>query len=247
MTTRISVKWVRRGAVIGAVAGLILLWIGVRLKDPDTVRIGSLDVQYNMAIAALEGKVTGIDVDEEKNTFRITIHDGTGQAVISGYNKLDTFREVLGDRFPQPGDIISAVGNLSISESWGITMFMASPRRLNLVTREGISDMKIGEVSIEEKGNIAWFQGTVTAVRTFKSGKSLTISDGSGEIDLTVFNTELSGYPEHILNALNAEGSRIKFLGTVDEFRGTPQLRLAMPDKTDMLQILSAPMENIEP
>ncbi len=238
METRLSLKWVRLISIFGSVIGLILLWFGVRYKEVPLVKIGAIDLQYNMAIARLEGYVIDVKENPAKNSFRITLDDGTGRAHLGGYGKLALFKKVLGDDFPRLGDKISAVGNLSVSESWGVTMFLATPRRLKRLSRAGKLELKLDRAVMENAGRIAVFHGKITGVRSFSKGRTLTLQDDSGTANLTIFNSELKNLPPETAGSLDEEGTELRFLGRIDTWHNRVQLRLVEPDKSGNLQII---------
>jgi len=230
MENRVKLKTVKRIAVLGAVIGLVLLWTGVRLREIPTVRVGAIDLQYNMALARVEGTVLDVTIDEIKDSFRITVDDGTGRISLNGYGKYTRFKDAMGESFPRIGDTVAAVGNLSVSESWGITMFMASPRRMELVERKKLETLTLGGINRKDIGRTGTFTARITDIRTFNSGRALTIEDASGATELTVFDSELETLAPDETAALESPGAVIRFTGRVDAYRNTLQLRLVQPE-----------------
>ncbi len=247
METRISLKLVKWIAVAGAILGLILLWIGVRVREIPLVKIAAVDLQTNMAIARIDGTVVDITRDPDKNTFKLTIDDGTGQASLNGFGKLEMFEKVLKDDFPMIGDQISAIGTISMSESWGVTMFLSSPRRLTLLSRNPANPMNLGEVTTDQTGHVGIFTGTIVDIRSFAKGRSLTVRDKTGEMSLSVFDSELDGCSEPILEALSKPGATIQFLGRIETYRHRPQLRLVQPTNPTYLKLLEPEAESGKP
>jgi len=230
MENRVKLKTLKLVAVFGAIIGLALLWTGVRLREIPTVQIGTINLQYNMALVKIKGTVLDISIDEIKDTFRLTVDDDTGRISLNGYGKYTKFKKDLGDSFPMTGDIVEAVGNLSVSESWGITMFMSSPRRLTLVKRQQQIPLDIGTINRKSIGRKGHFTARITNIRTFKSGRVFTIENETGSIDLTVFETEIATMDAAKQSALEKPGNTITFFGRVDAFRNKLQLRLVKPD-----------------
>jgi len=237
LETRLSLRVVKWTAVAGSIIGLILLWAGVKFRDVPVVQIGEIDLQYNLAIAELNGTVLDARLDGDKNSFRITMDDGTGKAVLNGFGKLKMFQDVLKEDFPRTGDKISAVGNLNVSESWGVTMFMTSPRRLTLIERPEIKALTLGELKVSLAGVHGYFTGEVTSVTPFSKGRSIILKDATGEIQLTVFTSELEGCSDAVIEALAQPGMTISFLGRVESYRGRAQLRLIQPAIPENLKI----------
>lgn len=246
MENRVQLKTVKRIALLGAILGIVLLWTGVRLREIPTVQIGAIDIQYNMALARVQGTVLDVNIDKIKDTFRITVDDGTGRISLNGYGKYGRFKDAMGESFPRIGDTVAAVGNLSVSESWGTTMFLASPRRMELVERKKLESLSLGNLSRKDLGRTGSFTAEITDIRTFKSGMSLTIQDESGSTELTVFNSELETLPESEGQALVTIGTTIRFMGRVDAYRNKLQLRLVQPEIPENIEIVSTAVKQQE-
>lgn len=239
--TRMSLKIIKRLAIIGSIAGLVLLYFGVQNKQIPQVQIGSLDLRYNMAIAQFEGTVSDLKIDEQKDTFRIWLDDGTGQAVLSGFNKYSKYKKELGDQFPQIGDTIRASGNISISEGFGTSVFLSSPRRYELIQRNKTLDMTLKDVRHATPGTRVFVTVEIVSERKFEKGRSFSVKDDTDTLDLTVFDSEWELIPEPVRSRLKSEsGTRYRIAGKVDRFRDHPQLRLASPldDRTIEIQSL---------
>ena len=246
LESRLSLRIVKWIAIAGSILGLILLWFGVRYREVPLVKIGTMELQHNMAIVRIEGRVIDLKLDPVKNSFRIVVDDGTGRASLNGYGKLALFEKILSDQFPQMGDEISAIGNISVSESWGITMFMSSPRRLHVLSRTEITDLKIGSIQISDTGLQGWVSGKITGTRDFKSGFSADITDSSGTIALTVFNSELEKYPSSVQKALRKTGTPLRFRCKIDNYKGRMQLRLVEPGNLENMEIANLKDEGKE-
>ncbi len=226
---RISLKVFRWIAVGGSIIGLIILWIGLRIQEVPLLHAGQIDLQHNMATARFEGKVISVSTDDKKNSFRITLDDGTGLIMLMGHGKLSVFRKVLGDTFPRPGDTISAVGNISYSENYGLTAFIASPRRLTMLSRDEVIRKELGRITREDIGLIGRFDGTVVEVTPFAKGMTLRLQDPSGQQQLTVFHSELKRLEDTRIDQISKIGTTVRFLGRVDVYRNEIQLRLVEP------------------
>jgi hypothetical protein len=239
MQTRVSLKVVKLIAVTGSFIGLLLLWIGVKYQEIPKIQIGSIDYQNNMSVVRLEGTITDVRLEPAKDSFRFTIDDGTGHATLSGFSKLKQFKNAMGDNFPQMGDKISAAGNLNISDNFGVTMFLASARRVSLISRSPVTDLCISQISQDSAGRLSHFTAAITEVTKFNKGRNLTVKDTSGEMPLVVFDTELESLPAAITQAFEKPGARIKFLGKIELYRDKLQLRLVQPDNPANLQVMT--------
>jgi hypothetical protein len=235
---RVSLKRVRIIAVAGALTGLILLWIAARYHEVPLVAIGAVDLQYNMATVRLEGSVVSVNKDAVRDGFRIQIDDGTGRATLSGFGKLSIFERVFADQFPRQGDKISAVGNLSVNESWGVTLFLSSPRRLKLLHRPEKRRISFDEITPDDLGSTGIFTGTVVTHRDFSSGITLTLNNAGREMPFVLFNSQINDLDTATLERLKQPGTRLLFRGRIDRYRNTLQLKLDQSDEPDSLVFL---------
>jgi DNA/RNA endonuclease YhcR with UshA esterase domain len=246
MSTRVSLKLLKVIAVFGGIFGLLLLWIGIHYKEIPRVMIQSIDLQYNMAVIRLEGIVTSVKLDEPKNSFRLTLDDGTGQVTVFSPGKLNQFRKEMKDKFPQAGDKISTVGNLSISESYGITQFVTTTRRYSLLSRSSASEGKFSELNPGTEGKSFIFTAKITEVKSFPKGKNLKLNDGTGDMSLAVFDAEVSQAPESVVKALSQPGATLRVTARVEMYHEQMQLRLLNPDNPANLQVVDSPAPSTE-
>ncbi|MCK5684698.1 OB-fold nucleic acid binding domain-containing protein [bacterium] len=130
VNTRVSIKLVKRIAVIGAIVGIILLYFAAKNREVPMINIGEIQINHNMALVKVSGRVIRESIQDKKDNFSLTIDDGTGKIKLGGYNKLKKWKKHFGEKFPKEGDFIEVTGNLNITEQFGASMFLSSPHRL---------------------------------------------------------------------------------------------------------------------
>jgi DNA/RNA endonuclease YhcR with UshA esterase domain len=147
MKTRMELKLVKRIAVFGAIIGVLLLWFASARKEIPIVKIEDIKINNNLAIITVRGTVININVNDTAKNFSITLDDETDTIKIINAGKLDEFRNIFREKFPKPGDLIEVTGNVSISEKWGASMFLSSTRRMKVLKRLEIEELKLAEIS----------------------------------------------------------------------------------------------------
>ncbi|MBN2054423.1 hypothetical protein JW905_05850 [bacterium] len=234
MKMRMSLKLIRRISLYGALAGLVLLYFASRAHELPVIHVGEVEMNNNMALVKVVGTVVDVIEDQVKNNFKVTLDDGTGRITLNAFGKLDVFKREMGDSFPREGDRLQVVGNLNISDQWGVSMFLSTPRRVSLLEKATVMETDIAGVNDDMLARRIRFKAQVTEVRKFKSGYSLTLDDGTGTIGMTIFNQELEdleGDPRQ--ETLVTSGSMFSFQAKVDKYRDTLQVRLAGTEPGD--------------
>jgi len=234
MEVRMGLKVARRVAVFGAIIGLILLWFAARAKKVDTIQIGEISVNHNMALVRLEGQVVNVRLTPEKNNFSITIDDDTGTMKLGGFDKLKSFQEHFGDGFPQIGDRVEVEGNLSNSEQWGASMFLSIPRRLNVLKKFQPDKRTIASLTGDDVGSVVEITADVIGVRTFPPKnpvhRALELKDTTGSLSLTLFESDYNKFADQDLRKkLTTAGHQFILQVIVDEYKDQLQLKLRDP------------------
>ena len=243
MEVRMGLKVVRRIAVCGAIIGLILLWFAARAKKVETVQIGAISVNHNMALVRLEGQVVNVRFNPEKNNFSITINDDTGTMKLGGFDKLKSFQEHFGNDFPQIGDRLEVEGNLSISEQWGASMFLSIPRRLKVLEKFQPDKRTIASLNGDDVGSVIEITADVIGVRMFPPQnpvhRSLELKDASGTIALTLFESDYDKITDASLKKkLTTPGHQFTLQLIVDEYKDRLQLKLRDPANAAFMTFL---------
>lgn len=230
MKTRFEVRLARRISVIGAIVGLIVLWYATAAKEVSRIDIGAIKENHNMALVKITGKVTGVRINEEKNQFTLSIDDGTGRMSLGGYDKLKRYREHFSDGLPGDGDMIEVVGNLSVTEKWGASMFLGSPARLKIVNRATTDEKDLDEVSPDDLNMVFAVKARIVSAKRFKSLWSVTLGGKEDTLPMPLFDSDFEKIPSaEAKKALTTPGSVVTVRAMVAEYKGKPQLKLVKP------------------
>ncbi len=243
---RLAIKVARKIAIFGSILGIVLLWYAALLKEPEKINIGDISATMNNALVEIEGRVTSININEEKNSLKLSVSDGTGDGVtINAINKLNKFKEALGENIPSVKDTVRVVGALNVSQSWGSSMFLSLPSRFKLVERYEIKDRNIGDISVSDEGDLFRIDATIKEYEQFttKSGYLLNrflLADDTGEIEMVLFSSDFESLPKETRYALTKEGSRFSMLAEVSTYRGDPQVAINNPSDPESIKVLSS-------
>ncbi|OQA89512.1 MAG: OB-fold nucleic acid binding domain protein [Elusimicrobia bacterium ADurb.Bin231] len=239
LTKRMSLRIVKKVAVIGSIIGLVMLWYASKLKEIPTVRIEEITERMNNALVQINGKIISVRTDDEKNSFRFTVDDGTGRMNLNGFNALSDFKKFFGKDLPNEGDVVKVVGQLNINEKFGNSMFIRSPKRVLIVEKYVPVPKKIKDITKADLKKSYIFRVTVEDVREFSAGKTITVNDGTGSIPLTIFNSQLTLITDKTVNDnLGSPGAVFELMGIVDSYRGSFQLKLKNPGHSENLKLV---------
>ncbi|MDA3792733.1 MAG: hypothetical protein PF545_03625 [Elusimicrobia bacterium] len=243
---RIAITVARRIAIFGSILGLILLWYAAILKEPEAIKIGDISATMNNALVEVEGRVTSININEEKNSLKLSISDGTGDGLnVNAINKLNKFREALGEDIPAIKDTVRVVGALNVSQSWGSSMFLSLPSRLKLVEKYTIKDRNIGDITSNDEGDLYRITVAVKEYEklTTNSGYVLNkfvLGDNTGDIEMVLFSTDFESLAKEVRYVITKPGSRFRMLVDVSTYRDEPQVKISDPSNPDNIEILSS-------
>lgn len=237
---RLSLKLVKRISVIGSVVGLIMLWYASKMQEIPVVKVSSITERMNNALVEVVGTIVTAKFEEEKNSFSYIVADETGKIKLNGSNALSNFKNAYGDNMPQEGDKIRVAGQLNISEKFGTSMFIKNPKRIVIVEKDIASEKKIKDITIKDVKKSFIFKVTIEDVeREFSVGKSVSVSDGTGSISLTVFNWDFEKITDTATKEnLLSPGAEYRMVAIVDSYNGVLQLKLKNPGNPKNLECI---------
>jgi DNA/RNA endonuclease YhcR with UshA esterase domain len=244
---RLPILYIKRFAIFGTIIGLILMWFAALARVVPVIKIGDIKPQHNMALVKCIGKVTSVRFTEDKNSFQIKIDDDTGMLSLSGFDKLKKFRAAFGDGFPAEGDLVEVVGNLSLSEKFGESMFISDPRRLKVLKKFAAEPTTIENINLESRGAIFSIRVKVAAIRKFRIGTNITVKDDTGSMDLTIFDNDMEKIPDPALrDQLIQVGNEFQMVVLVDAYKGKPQLKIHRPENPESVKKLAGKVEPVK-
>ncbi|MEA3506937.1 MAG: hypothetical protein U9R36_05565, partial [Elusimicrobiota bacterium] len=244
---RIAIRAVRKIAIIGSVLGIVLLWYAALLKEPEDINIGDIQATMNNALVRVQGRVVDVKIDEDRNSLRISIDDGTGDSLtVNAFNKLNTFREAFGEDMPNIKDRISVVGALNVSQAWGNSMFLSLPSRITLLEEYEVKDVNIGDISVDDEGELFRIDATVKEHERFTTNSGyilnrFVLGDNTGEIEMVLFSSAFDSLPADTRYAITKTGAHLQMLVEVSTYRGEPQVNLYNPSSPESVKIVSVP------
>ncbi len=244
VNTRVSIKLVKRIAVIGAIVGIILLYFAAKNREVPMINIGEIQINHNMALVKVSGRVIRESIQDKKDNFSLTIDDGTGKIKLGGYNKLKKWKKHFGEKFPKEGDFIEVTGNLNITEQFGASMFLSSPHRLVVKKSFNPKRVKLNDLRIEDVNSTYRVTVKIDYVKKFGMGYSIrvtdnSVSDQSAPISLTIFDTAFNRIKnENVKKAITTKGSVCEFVAILGEYKGTLQLKLKSPDNPNYFKVI---------
>jgi DNA/RNA endonuclease YhcR with UshA esterase domain len=241
---RLPIFYIKRFAIFGTIIGLILMWVAAVRREVPLLKIGEIKPQHNMALIRCVGKVTGVRFMEDKNSFHLKVDDDTGMLSLSGFDKLRKFRAFYGAGFPAEGDLIEVVGNLSISEKFGESMFVSDPRRLKIIKKFEAEPATIENINLDSRGAVFRVRVKVAAIRKYRIGNNITVKDDTGSMDLNLFDSDREKIPDpKIREELLEVGNEFDIVALVDAYKGKPNLKIHHPDRPESVKRLAAKVE----
>ena len=226
---RMSVMLFKYGALAVAFLGLIFLYLAVRVIKIPVVKVKDITETMNFAYVRVVGKVSRADVYEGGGLY-LTVDDGTGSISVKSYGKV-TEEIMRMENPPEVGDRIDVGGTLNITEGKR-ALLIQTPDRVKVVPREEwmgkIPAFKIGDITRSKIGDLARCRGKITNIRTFTKGRTLTIDDGSGFIDVLIWDADY----EKISNKGALQISReISVQGVIGSFQDKLQIKPGSPEE----------------
>ncbi len=226
---RMSVMLFKYGALAVAFLGLVLLYLAVRVVKIPVVKVKDITETMNFAYVRVVGTVERADV-YERDTLYLTVDDGTGSISARSHGKV-TEEIMRMDNPPRLGDRIDVGGTLNITEDKKV-LLIQTPDRVKVTPREEwigkIPTFKIGDITRSKMGELARCQGEITNIRPLKKGRTLTIDDGSGSIDVVIWDTDYEKIPNR--EALQPH-AQISVQGVIGSFRDKLQIKPLSPEE----------------
>ncbi len=163
---------------------------------------------------------------------KATITDGVNDVIVS----LDPRN--LGEEIPEfkTGDGVEVTGVI-ISGMEGYTIIPGSVEDIKPAEKVavGISRKKISELTMADLGELVEVEGKVVKFKAFKTGGgAVTISDGSGQIEIgPIFSSVFDKIPDS--HKLKIAGTQVNAKGTVAQFRGSLQVNPGSPENVTII------------
>lgn len=222
-TRRISIRFFRLFSLVMAVVGVLLVWLAARGIQAPLIKIDEIMPTMAFAYVRVDGDVVNTRIyDDGGVSFRVD--DGTGRLLVRAYDDIGKML-IEEDRVPSPGDSVSAEGTLQLREDF-VQMIVNVPEKIG-ITRAPAREMSIAGLDDGKIGEKVILSGTVGGERTFSKGSSITISDGTGSIDVVIWDSIRNrfGRKEELLQP----GRSVTVRGTLKEYENKLQLYIDYP------------------
>lgn len=233
---RLSVKLIRKIAVIGSLLGVVLVWLAAYNKKPPKVELSEINKTMNNALITVEGTVS--KVNKEGNDFSIVLKQDEQKLRLRGFNNLNRFEEVLGDNFPGVYDRIQVTGTIQTSLRYGSSMFLSIPERIKVLEKCRRRTAYLADLSQRDVGRCVVVEGQVAGTREFSAGQEFQLMKDRVKVPLTIFNWQAKNLPKDVMNNLQNKGTEVKAFVRVSEYAGDLQLQLVDPNQSDAVEIL---------
>jgi DNA/RNA endonuclease YhcR with UshA esterase domain len=204
--------------------------VEVRSPDPIEVSCGAVDAGIHLQRVTVRGVIRDDRVPYEGLRI-LTVRDATGGIDVTlptgvGLHQGDWPDLALGQSVQVTGavDLYQGRPQLAVGHV-GDLVAMDEPITIAQFQR-------IDELSPVDVGGLARVEGTITRVESFSAGVKLTLDDGSGTITLLLWQDL---YQSLAAPGSFVEGSEIRALGQVNEYRGDLEIVPELPMDVEMV------------
>ncbi len=226
---RFSIRFFRGFALIVGLGGTLLIYLAARGIKAPLIKIADIGPTNSFAYVRVEGEDISTRIYEDGGVL-FRIDDGTGTLMIRAYG--DMGKKLLAqDRIPGPGDRVSVEGTLQLRENF-VQMIVNVPTKVRIerVVPELTAIANLDDDYMDEKVLV---EGKIVGERKFPKGSSFTVSDGTGTIDVTVWDSNLKmfGARKDLLEL----GKNVLIQGMLGKYRDKFQVGLAFPGDIEEL------------
>ena len=183
------------------------------------VPIGKLTTEYKDKFVTVQGVVSA--AYRFSAGMRYTLGDGTGKITLVVFDKtLATLKapDALGEgaelRLNARVDVYLGKLELVLNKAKDLTVVTPAPVVAQTLTR-------MGDLKPEDKGKTVLVEGVVVNVASFSAGFKFTLNDGSGQMVMTLFESDYDKLAKR--EALNV-GAKVRAKGKVDVYNNEIQL-----------------------
>jgi DNA/RNA endonuclease YhcR with UshA esterase domain len=228
---RISIRIFKYSALAIAFIGLILLYFAARVVETKVIKVKDIVPSMSFAYVRVQGTVYYAPrIYEGSESLSFTVDDGTDRIRVTAYGAVMKELIQLG-KIPNVGDRIDVAGQLQVREE-SASMILQRPEELKITPAATwaaqVPTFKIGDITTDEISKLIKCKGKIIDTRTFKKGRAFKISDGTGSIDVLVWDTDYAQIPDK--DALQFD-TEISVCGLIGEFRGQLQIKPRSPDE----------------
>jgi DNA/RNA endonuclease YhcR with UshA esterase domain len=209
----------------------------VTRAEPVEMDIGAIEPDDMYLRVRVRGQVYSVFEPYEGLTL-VTVRDQTGEIPIAVSEDL----QALSGATPRlsSGQSVEVVAAVSV---YGDTPQLVPARMADITVLDrglGIAiEKSIGELTVDDEGQLAIVQGTVVDVNSFSSGTKCEVDDGTGTIVVLLWQDVLASLPDAAALGVGAE---IKVQGEVSEYEGELEIIPEWPEDVEVLAAAPAPV-----
>ncbi len=185
------------------------------------VPIGSISAADEGETVVVQGRVTA--AASFSAGFKFTLDDGTGTITLLLWT--ERYAQVMGRGGLRPGALVMATGLVAQYEG----ELQVQPFPEDVLLQEAGGGPPVETVATGQAGQHMGYElaveATVVRLEFFSGHLRLIVDDGSGELQVILWQNVLELAPAELL----VEGQAIRVLGQVSEYRGQVQLVPALP------------------
>ncbi|KKK71645.1 hypothetical protein LCGC14_2911840, partial [marine sediment metagenome] len=231
ISKRMSVMLFKYGALAVAFIGLILLYLAARVVETKVIKVRDVIPSMSFAYVRVQGTVPFQPrIYPETKSLSFTVDDGTGRISIKAYGAV-TEELIRTDKLPKIGDWVDVAGQLQVKEERA-SMIIQRPKEVKVTSAEvliaQVPTLKIAQIIRGKIGQLIKCEGKIINIRTFPKGRSLKISDGSGDIDIVIWDSVYEKIPNRGTLQI---GREISVQGIIGEYRGKLQVQPRAPEE----------------
>ena len=192
--------------------------------------MGEIDAGRVGETLTLRGQVTG--TASLSGGFKFTLDDGTGQIVLLLWG--DVYDAVANVAGLNTGATVLVTGEIGEYEG----ELQITPAEAGKVLVEAVGSgpdaprREIGSLSAADAGALVEIEGSISRVEGFSSGLRVYVTDGTGEVQLLLWQNVADRVPDR--EKLVA-GAQVRAIGEVGEYKGTLQVVPRLPFDVEVL------------
>ena len=189
-----------------------------------TTPIGEVNANRAGETLTVQGQVTG--TVNFSAGFKFKLDDGSGQIVLLLWN--DTYDAIAGIEEINIGATVKVTGKIGVYEG-ELQITPAGPGDVMLLVPSNGQDAphrEIGGLSTADVGMAVEIEGDVSRVENFSHGQRVYVTDGTGEVQLLLWQNVADRLPD---GEKLVTGARVRATGQVGEYKGTLQVVPCLP------------------
>ena len=189
-----------------------------------TTPMGEVNANRAGEMLTVQGQVTG--TANFSAGFKFKLGDDTGQIVLLLWN--DTYDAIAGIEGINIGATVKVTGEIGVYEG-ELQITPAGPGDVTLFVPSSGQDAphrEIGGLSAADVGMAVEIEGDVSRVEDFSHGQRVYVTDGTGEVQLLLWQNVADRLPD---GEKLVAGARVRANGQVEEYKGALQVVPCLP------------------